>query len=218
VFEPRHAAIAAAFDLIAYTDTGLERMHREFGFAAQAAYVPLGATRAGAVPPVRERDPDLVFVAAPTANRTELLAGIRAPLRIVGPNWHREPGIAHHRLDSKKVGARALVRYYARYRGVLNIRHGVYVVNGLNQRHFAPYVMGAPVVSDAQPDIPECFEPGREIFVWRDAAELEALYAELRADPARAAAVGAAGQRRVLAQHTYAHRLISLARLAGVKA
>ncbi|MGE0417939.1 MAG: glycosyltransferase, partial [Acetobacteraceae bacterium] len=91
------------------------------------------------------------------------------------------------------------------------------VINGLNQRHFAPYILGTPVITDAQPDIPHCFEPGTEMLVYEDAANLNDLYAALRRDPARAAIVGEAGRRRVLAHHTYAHRLDTIAGLAGVK-
>ena len=74
------------------------------------------------------------------------------------------------------------------------------------------------MVADAQADIEHCFDPGREIFVYRDAAELSAIQAELRENPDKARAVGLAGQRRVLAAHTYAHRIAAMAAMAGVKA
>jgi spore maturation protein CgeB len=100
--------------------------------------------------------------------------------------------------------------------GVLNIRHGIYVINGLNHRHFAPYVQGTPVITDAQPDIPYCFDPEDEMLIYHDAYELNEIIARLRREPAKAIAIGLAGQRRVLASHTYAHRLDTFAELAGV--
>ena len=71
------------------------------------------------------------------------------------------------------------------------------------------------MVADAQGDIESCFDPGTEILVYRDAAELNALQAELRTHPARATAIGLAGQRRVLAHHTYTHRIEAMRRLVG---
>jgi spore maturation protein CgeB len=63
---------------------------------------------------------------------------------------------------------------------------------------------GACVITDAWPGI-ECFlEPGREILVAASGAEVAGLVREL--SPERARAIGTAARRRVLAEHTYAHR------------
>jgi spore maturation protein CgeB len=99
---------------------------------------------------------------------------------------------------------------------VLNMRSEGNVVNGLNQRNFDPYLCATPVVAEDQPDLTACFEPGKEVVVWRDVAELNAIYSALRQDPARAAAIGLAGQRRVLADHSYGRRLEILARELGI--
>ena len=218
VFTPQAARIAALFDFVAYTDTGFVGLHDSFGFRPARAFVPLGATRAmpaQAAPAARE--PRLAFVAAPTGNRRAVLAAVAEPVAVFGPGWRADGGLAHHIVDARRIGPAELARIYARYMGVLNIRHGAYVLHGLNQRHFAPSIMGAPVVSDDQPDIPHCFDPGTDMLVWRDTDELNALYAALIRDPARAEAIGRAGQRRVLAEHTYAHRLATIAGLLGLR-
>lgn len=216
-FQPHHATIAETFDVVAYTDTGLLALHQQYGFRCQAAFVPLGATRAGTAPSDGPRNDRLAFVAAPTDNRRALLADVAAPVAIYGPGWQNAAGLAHHHIAARRIMPDELSRLYANHLGVLNIRHSLYVINGLNQRHFAPYILGTPVITDAQPDIPHCFEPGTEMLVYEDAANLNDLYAALRRDPARAAMVGEAGRRRVLAHHTYAHRLDTIAGLAGVK-
>jgi spore maturation protein CgeB len=63
---------------------------------------------------------------------------------------------------------------------------------------------GACLITDAWEGIEQFLEPGREVLVARDgdevAGHLEAL------DPERAAEIGRAACRRVLAEHTYAHR------------
>ena len=149
-------------------------------------------------------------------NRRELLAEITDPVAIFGPGWQDANELTHHKRHPVRIDEQELAEIYARHIGVLNIRNGGLVINGLNQRHFAPYIQGTPVVTDAQPDIPHCFDPGDDILVYQDAAELRAIQARLRQDPAWAALIGVAGQRRVLAQHTYAHRLDTIAAFAGV--
>jgi spore maturation protein CgeB len=217
-FDETMADVAALFDLIAYTDTGMVALHENLGFRSKAAFVPLAASRATRAPPASgERVPSLAFVAAPTPNRRELLAHVTEPVEIFGPGWQHATELVGHRRDARRIDERELAAIYASHIGVLNIRHAAYVMNGLNHRHFAPYIEGTPVISDAQPDIPVCFEPGTEMLVYQDAGELNVLYAALRRDPARALAIGLSGQRRVLASHTYAHRLNTIADLVGVR-
>ncbi len=216
LFGAEMAATAALFDIVAYTDTGMLERHDQFGFTSVGTYLPLAATR-GAIAR-GERQPSLAFVASATAHRRTLLAQVRQPIALFGPDWPKAPELAHHQRDGRKIGGTELARIYASHLGALNIRHEHNVINGLNQRHFAPYIVGTPVVADAQGDIERCFDPGREIFIYRDAEDLNALQAELRADPGKAAQVGLAGQRRVLAEHTYTHRIESMAAMAGVSA
>jgi spore maturation protein CgeB len=217
-FTEQMAGIAGLFDLIAYTDTGMLGLHQTLGFRSDAAFVPLGATRAVQITNrPGARIASLAFPAAPTPNRRTLLAEITEPVAIFGPGWGEAAELAHHRRDARRIDARELAEIYANHIGVLNIRHAVYVINGLNHRHFAPYMQGTPVVTDAQPDIPHCFEVETEMLTYQNARHLDEVCAELRRDPSRAAAIGMAGRRRVLACHTYAHRLDTIAALLGDK-
>ncbi len=219
------APTAALFDAVAYTDTGMLDLHTRFGFRSAGLFLPLAATRGatgggatggGATGGAREQANRLAFVASATPHRRALLAETAEPIALFGPDWPRAPELAHHLRDGRKIGGSELAQIYASHIGALNIRHEHNVVNGLNQRHFAPYVVGTAVVADAQGDIEHCFDPGHEILVYRDAAALQAIQQELRENPAKARAIGQAGQRRVLAQHTYAHRIATLARALGV--
>lgn len=218
VFTEDDATAANLFDLVAYTDTGLMDLHARFGFRTPPAFVPLAASRRvlGLSAPTAERIPRLAFVATPTPDRLAFLAQLREPIALFGRGWHDAPDLAHHHSDARRIRAPELADIYRTHIGVLNIRHEVNVLHGLNQRHFAPYIYGTPVVTDAQPDVARCFEPGHEMLVYHDTAELDALCAALRHDPTRAQAIGLAGQQRVLAEHTYAHRMASIAALVGV--
>ena len=137
--------------------------------------------------------------------------------RLFGPDWDNRTGLAPHLYDRRRISGPQLTDLYRSHIGVLNIRNEQNVIRGLNQRHFAPYIVETPVVSDLLGDIEHCFDPGKEILVYRDAAELNQMLVHLRTDPARAQAIGLAGRRRVLAQHTYTHRVEAMALLAGIR-
>ena len=66
----------------------------------------------------------------------------------------------------------------------------------------------ACLITDAWEGIELFLEPGREVLVARDGAEVAAHLESL--DRERARAIGAAAYRRVLAEHTYAHRAAQL--------
>ncbi len=216
LFDAEMAKTAALFDIVAYTDTGMLDLHKRFGFSSVSAFLPLAATR-GATAPSVARANRLAFVASATAHRRALLAEAKEPIALFGPDWPKAPELAHHIRDGRKIGGTELATIYASHLGALNIRHEHNVINGLNQRHFAPYIVGTPVIADAQGDIEQCFDPGHEILVYRDAAELSAIQTMLRANPTKARDVGEAGHKRVMAQHTYAHRIETVAALAGVR-
>ena len=67
---------------------------------------------------------------------------------------------------------------------------------------------GACLVTDAWEGIDLFFAPGREILVARDGEEVARFVRDVTAAQARD--VGAAALRRVLAEHTYAHRVAQL--------
>ncbi len=89
---------------------------------------------------------------------------------------------------------------------VLNVHRDSMVANGWSPatRLFEAAGAGACQVTDAWRGIEEFLEPGREVLVAADGAEVAAHVDGLA--PARAREIGAAALRRVLAEHTYAHR------------
>ena len=198
-FGEEAAAAAGLFDLVAYTDSGLLARHRELGFASRAIWLPHAVdpsrlSEAGAGP----RGP-MAFVAVPTPHRRAVVAGLARPIALWGPGWTASPDV-EHKIHARRIAPAAVRRVYAGALAVLNVRNEGQVIDGLNQRSFEPYLAGTAVVSDNQPDLERCFEPGAEVFVWRDVDELNAVHERLIAEPGLAASVAAAGRRRVLAE------------------
>lgn len=210
-FSAADRPVADLFDAVAYTDTGLVTQHATLGFTPPASYLPHAANPCLGGPPA-PRQPRLVFVANPTAHRRTVVEGLAQPITLVGPAWTSIPGI-DHTIQAQRVGVEELATLYRTHLGVLNIHHEGNVVDGLNQRHFDPALSATPVLTDAQADLPRCFDPGREVLVWHDTAELNDLHARMLRDPAWAQAIGTAARRRVMAEHLYVHRLDALARL-----
>ncbi len=96
---------------------------------------------------------------------------------------------------------------------VLNVSRESMAANGFSPatRVFEAAGAGACLITDAWEGIELFLEPGEEVLVARDGAEVAALVGEL--DPERARAIGDAARRRVLAEHTYAHRAVEVERL-----
>jgi spore maturation protein CgeB len=101
---------------------------------------------------------------------------------------------------------------------VLNVLRETMATNGWSPatRVFEAAGAGACLVSDAWDGIDEFLEPGREILVAGSGAAVAAHLEEL--SPEVAAAIGAAARRRVLAEHTYAHRAEQVERILAGKA
>jgi spore maturation protein CgeB len=215
LFDETARPLAGLYDLVAYTDSGLERRHAELGFGAPALFAPHAVDPRLAAPPA-ERMQRMVFVAGATPGRRAVAAAIERPIALYGPGW---AGLAGHEVHVGRLAAHALPGVYARHLASLNVRNEFNVLAGLNQRNFQPYLTATPLITDDQPDLPLCFEPGAEAFVWRDSEELNALYTRLLASPDEARRVGEAGRARVLAHHTFDRRLeLIVGQFGGVKA
>jgi spore maturation protein CgeB len=205
-------AEANLFDLVGYTDSGLLARHEDLGFTTPGFYLPHAVNQRRA--PTRtpaQRAARMVLVANPTPHRRQVVEAITAPIVLFGPAWSTGPG-ATHDIHARRVRPRELMGIYEGNLASLNIHNEYNVLNGLNQRNFDPYLVTTPVVTDDQPDLQRCFEPGQEVLVYRGADDLNDIYERLRRTPSEAARVGENGRRRVLAEHTYRHRLGAIAK------
>lgn len=83
----------------------------------------------------------------------------------------------------------------------------------VNQRVFDVPACGGFVLTDGQEQLAGLFEPGREVLQYADPEEIPGLVERLLADAPLRAKVTAAARRRILAEHTYEHRLRELCRV-----
>jgi spore maturation protein CgeB len=152
---------------------------------------------ANRLPDREARIDEFFFRAAEGAPRRRFLLG--------GNGWHDRPMPANvaylghvYTADHNAVNCSAAA--------VLNVHRDSMVENGWSPatRLFEAAGAGACQITDAWRGIEEFLEPGREVLVAHSGAEVAAHVEALT--PERARAIGQAALRRVLAEHTYAHR------------
>jgi spore maturation protein CgeB len=166
--------------------------------------------------PIRTRDQyraNVVFAGSATPRRERLLSElVEFGLALWGPGW-RKTSLR----DYCRGEAPSTAEYVNAYGGAtvaVNIHH-VAVENdpreaACNRRLFEVAAMGIAQVVDDRGDLPRYFDPGHEVAVFRDAAELRETVRGLLEDPAEVDRLGAAARARQLQDHTYMHRLRQL--------
>lgn len=80
----------------------------------------------------------------------------------------------------------------------------------VNQRVFDVPAAGAFVLTDWREQMDHLFEPGREVVFYHEPDEVPDLLKHYLANPGQRARIAEAARKRVLAEHTYAHRLQTL--------
>jgi spore maturation protein CgeB len=83
----------------------------------------------------------------------------------------------------------------------------------VNQRVFDVPASGGFVLTDRREQLEGLFEPGREVLVYDGPEEIPGLVERLLADDPLRREVSRAARARILAGHTYEHRLAELARI-----
>jgi spore maturation protein CgeB len=203
-----------SFDSVYYFDSfcipALERFYQDR--AIRIDYLPL------AVNPERypfqeipKPKPRLVFAGKCSPHRHERFAEIRAagiPLDLYGPG-------AGNRLRfwrNRRLSSATIADLYRSHLVGLNLPQPGNTERGLNLRAFEIPAAGGIGTYPDVPDLPRCFEPGREILVYRSPEDLARQFQELLSHPERAAAMIHAGHERVLRDHTFEQRARTILR------
>ena len=160
--------------------------------------------------PDRERRVDAFFLAA-----AERLPAHRFVLG--GNGWQDKPMPANIRYVGH-VYTRDHNAFNCTPHAVLNISRDSMARYGFSPatRVFEAAGAGTCVITDAWEGLELFLEPEREALVARDGEDVAALVAELT--PERARRIGEAARRRVLSEHTYAHRARQVDALFGLRA
>jgi spore maturation protein CgeB len=133
-------------------------------------------------------------------------AAIDGTCLLAGSGWEDHPGGANVRYLGH-LGTADHNAFNTSPLAVLNICRDSMASNGYSPatRVFEAAGAGACLISDEWLGLEMFLEPGSEVLVARDGAEVAEHVARLNEDEARR--LGQAARRRMLAEHTYAHRV-----------
>jgi spore maturation protein CgeB len=162
------------------------------------------------VPP-RRRDIELSFVGSITpahTSRRDFLNQISAnlPIMLYGSFRDEDDGSALARAYQGPAFGRQMFEVMARSRLTLNKHIDVAENYANNMRLFEATGMGACLVTERAVNLPELFEPDREVVAYGDADECISLCQYYLDRPSQAETVAAAGQRRCLDDHNAVRR------------
>ncbi len=192
-------------DHVFYFDTFMETILPDYyPDASRCAFLPLAADPRR-YRPLRggRREPGLVFVGNVSPNRAAVLDAIadRLTVQVYGPNSARNRRNRRKKLDSETINA-----LYNAHPMVLNINQSPNTEYGANLRTFEVPATGGVLLTQASRDLEQHYSPGTEVLVWHTVDDLVAQYQDLNTQPARLAAIAAAGLRRTRADHAFVNR------------
>jgi spore maturation protein CgeB len=208
----RALRLAGAYDRVFAIGTDVAR-RLEVALRREVPVLPLGCDPS-VYRPVRERQQqyraNVVFAGTATPYREALLAQlVEFGLAIWGPGW-RETSLRDY-CRGERLHTHEFVRAYAGATVGVNIHHVAEEHVGpeasCNQRTFEIAAIGTLQVVDRREDLARWFEPMDEVLVYEDGDHLRRTVADLLQDLVVAERIAAAGRRRVLAEHTYMHRM-----------
>lgn len=212
------------YDMVLTYGGGTPVVEAYRGFGARICvpvYNALDPDTHHAVPPDDRFAADLSFIGNRLPDRERrveaffLDAAARLPDRrflLGGNGWDDKPKPANIRYlghvytaDHNALNCSALA--------VLNVTRDSMAETGFSPptRVFEAAGAGACLITDAWEGVGQFLEPGEEVLVARDGAEVAALLSELTPNHARA--IGLRARRRMLDEHTYAHRAREVERL-----
>lgn len=211
LFGAAHLAHAGAFDLLFGTDSSFIDRARELGFP-EMRYLPLAVNERlfhnrGAV-----RSNEVLFIGAPTPERIATLNRIEnVPVRVVGKGW-RNRVAPHVGCSEGHIGIAEVAEAYNGADYILNVKHEHNVLNGLNMRSFEAPACGACLLQDYVKDVERNFDMEEELVVYRSVEELNEKLSVLQKDKSTYDKIRRNGYARVMAEHTYRHRIQTMLR------
>ncbi len=167
--------------------------------------------------PQRSRDQqyraNVVFAGSATPRREALLQHVvEFGLALWGPGW-RATGLRDY-CRGETLRTEEFVRAYAGASVALNIHHTADGSDGIegfcNQRCFELASIGALQVVDRRSDLERWFALEDEVLVFDDALHLRRIAEDALQDQTAVERIALAGRERVLAEHTYMHRMRAL--------
>jgi spore maturation protein CgeB len=222
VFRPYQASALREFDHVFVQDSGLVDLLRH-------ASPVRGVSLLGAACDPREHRPlelsdgevaqygaDVSYLGYAYGNRLELFEQLTGyNLRLWGLNWDASPTLQPF-FDRRPVFGLQKTRIYNATRVNINLQSVSYQLDGVTCRPFEVAACGGFCLCDERRDLARFFRPGQEVVAFRDATDLKRQIDYYLRHPDEARAIAAAARTRVLAEHTYVHRVQQMLATLGL--
>lgn len=165
----------------------------------------------------RKQSKDIVFIGARYPNREQLLVNLHErsiPVLAVGRDWSHHPVDRVRTWDIRRPSvpaSRDISRSasYGLMGGAAASINMHFNQDGFTMRTFEiPGTGGVQLIDRA--DVSTLYDPDREVAVWESVDEAAELCRRALTDRRWASAIGEAGQRRTLAEHTMRHRVAEI--------
>jgi spore maturation protein CgeB len=219
------ALASTGFDLLLTVSRPIHRLYSG-RCAVPVRYLPHGADLEhycpGPVPVGQDqafRSP-LAFLGRPTERRVRLLEPLTGDgLRVWGERWRkvaaRAPAFRSCLGSERNIVGKDVLTLYRAAGVMLNISREPFTdpPNTLNLQVFHVPASGGCLLTEWVEELPDAFEPDREIVTFRGPEELQEKAVHYARDHAAARRIGEAGRRRCEAEHSLRHRATRLLEL-----
>ena len=119
-------------------------------------------------------------------------------MKIYGTKWDKLSYISPSwDISNKKISQKDVVNVYNSTLATLNVAQKENIINMVNMRTFEATACGGCLISDYVKDIELCFEPSKEILVYKNLDELEDIVDRISKDNNFAKAIAKNGEKRV---------------------
>lgn len=200
------------YDLMISSLPNFVQWFRERGVNAELNRLGFEPTLLDKLGPQPPRDVPVSFVGSLSpehADRIKLLEAVaeRVDLSLWGNGIERLPSSSIlWRCYRGEAWGRDM--YAALRRSQITINFHINLSEGFanNMRLYEATGVGTTLVTDAKRNLSDIFEPGAEVVSYSSPEDCVRQIEALLADPARCAAIGAAGQKRTIEEHNYYNR------------
>lgn len=211
----------SVYDLMISQLFQVVRTFRNAGVRSEVLHLAFEPDILGVLPPAPERNIDISFVGAVSADHQQRVAQLEAvartyDLKLYGSGLHTLPASSPlHRCYQGEVWGVEMYQVLRASRVTLNSHIDMAAREAGNMRLFEATGVGSFLLTDDKDNLPDLFEPGREVGVWKSVEDCLLQIKAAFDNEERRQAVARAGQARTMAQHTYRQRVQTLLQLAA---
>lgn len=149
---------------------------------------------------------DISLLGAAYPTRVEIAKTLTEyDLKLYGSGWRRDPVLKPFASEYPVLDLTKL-KIFSASKISLNI-HGSHMIHGENFRVFEVAACGGVSFSLPKPDLLRCFAPDAEVVIFENIGDLHKKIKYYLANPDKLQKIGESAKIRVLADHTYAHRV-----------